>query len=179
MDTAINPSMPQATQPTLNAKETIMKTSIVLAAALLAFGSSAFAADAAGGKTRAQVIAELAQAQQSGELAAVNSEDPMAAQLFHDRQFAGPGKTRAQVQAELAQAQKSGELAALNSEDPLAYERFAERQFAGHGKTRAQVQAELAQAQKSGELAALNSEDPMAYPRFVASKARKAETMAE
>ncbi|WP_077032771.1 DUF4148 domain-containing protein [Pelomonas sp. KK5] len=117
-----------------------MKTAIVFAAALLSAGVVfADAASADTGKTRAEVINELAQARASGELDALNADQSV---LFQTQRAAAvnaapvakaapaAGKTRAQVLAELREAQKSGELAALNSEDPMAIQRFAATQAA-------------------------------------------------
>ncbi len=82
-------------------------------------------------------MAELAQARASGELDALNSDNPA---FFFQARKAAPGasKTRAQVQAELKQAQQSGELAALNSEDPTALQRFAAAQAAKKTETMAE-----------------------------------------
>ena len=99
-----------------------MKTLTIFAAALLSTGVlMADAALADGAKTREQVISELVQARDSGELARLNSEDTAA----FLRTNTVSTKTRAQVLAELKQAQDSGELALLNSDDPTASQRLA------------------------------------------------------
>ena len=67
-------------------------------------------------KTRAQVVAELVQARNSGELARMNSEDTA---LFQQKGNSFSTKTRAQVVAELKQAQESGELASYNTDDTI------------------------------------------------------------
>lgn len=100
-----------------------MKTLNLIAAALLTSGAMlaapAFAADAAGNKTRAEVVAELAQARNSGELAQMHSEDTALFLAGNSNSgMAVAAKSRAQVQAELKQAEKSGELARSQSVDP-------------------------------------------------------------
>ncbi len=151
-----------------------MKTLTIFAVALLSAGVVfADGASADTGKTRAQVQAELAQARASGELNALNSDQP---EFLYARPTVST-KTRAQVQAELAQAQASGELASLNSEDSS---RFLRGTAVASTKTRAQVIAELKASQASGEFAALNSEDPFAMDRFAAKRdAKHVETLAE
>ena len=125
-----------------------MKTLTIFAVALLSAGVVfADAASADTGKTRAEVVAELAAARASGELAALNSDQPSfflrapAAQANARDVAAAPaaqGKTRAQVVAELREAQKSGEFAAINSEDPMAMQRFAAKQAAKKTETLAE-----------------------------------------
>lgn len=125
-----------------------MKTLTIFAAALLSAGVVfADAASADTGKTRAEVVAELAAARANGDLAALNSDQPSfflrapAAQANARDVAAAPaaqGKTRAQVVAELREAQKSGEFAAINSEDPTAMQRFAEKQAAKKAETLAE-----------------------------------------
>ena len=92
-----------------------MKTSKLLSSALIAVASlsaaGAFAGDMdnypvqpaqASTLTRAQVRAELAQAERDGTLIQVNDAYP------GDVGVANSGKTRAQVRAELVQAQREG-----------------------------------------------------------------------
>jgi hypothetical protein len=102
--------------------QAIMKTlSTVIAASLLSAGvliaDVALAAGVAP-KTRADVVAELIQARNSGELARLNSED--TALFLQNRGGVAMPKTRAQVLAELRQAQESGELAQFNTDDTAA-----------------------------------------------------------
>lgn len=66
------------------------------------------------GKTRAQVLAELAEAQRTGDIYANGNSDKKLNELRPDlypTKAIVQGKTRVQVQAELAQAQRSGEFA--------------------------------------------------------------------
>lgn len=148
--------------------------SIALAVAALLTGH-AQAADNVG-KTRAQVRAELAEAQRTGDIVASKdmgdefgpANGRKLNELFpaaYPAKAATTGKTRAQVQAELAEAQRTGDIAAskdmgdefgpahgrkLNELFPAAYPAKPVVQ----GKTRAQVQAELAEAQRTGNLPA-------------------------
>lgn len=67
-------------------------------------------------KTRAEVLAELTEAQRTGDMVAnVGNSDKKLNELYPARYPAKPAvqeKTRAQVLAELAEAQHSGELVA-------------------------------------------------------------------
>jgi len=113
-------------------------------ATVLLSGSAAFAADA--GPTRAQVVAELAQARADGSIATLNSDDsehflqkaPAAAGTAKaaapSTQAANLPKTRAQVIAELRASQQDGTLALMHSE------------FAGDHVRLAQIQAQKAAA---------------------------------
>ena len=143
--------------------------SLALIAAVV--GANAYAADTVG-KTRAQVQAELAEAQRTGDIMANKDAGVPGATLYdlnpsaYPARAAAPVKTRAQVLAELAEAQRTGDIAAskdmalddsrsaaghkLNEVDPAAYPAKA----AAPGKTRAQVLAELAEAQRTGDIAA-------------------------
>ena len=86
-------------------------STLTLALAALAAGN-AFAADAAGPKTRDQVRAELAQAQRSGDLFAYGESGKKLNELYPSQYPTKPAAqdhTRAQALAELAQAKRSGE----------------------------------------------------------------------
>lgn len=64
------------------------------------------------GKTRDQVLAELAEAQRTGDIYAYGDSGKKLNELRPDlypAKAVQQGKTRAQVQAELIQAQRSGE----------------------------------------------------------------------
>ena len=118
-------------------KDSIMNTlnKIFSAAATAAVLLSANAAFADTGLTRAEVVADLAQARASGALAAMNSEDssrflqaPVSAAprtQVASTQVAGP-KTRAQVIAELRDSQADGSLALLHGEYPADQVRLAQ-----------------------------------------------------
>lgn len=98
-----------------------MKKLTLAALALLAAGAAM-----ADGPSRAQVIAELQRARDSGELILQNSENPDAfgraavvapvqARTARPQALpAGSGKTRAEVVAELQRARANGELDAVN-----------------------------------------------------------------
>lgn len=96
-----------------------MKKLTLAALALLAAGAAM-----ADGPSRAQVIAELQRARDSGELILQNSENPDAfgrAAVVAPVQARpqallpnGSGKTRAEVVAELQRARANGELDAVN-----------------------------------------------------------------
>ena len=109
--------------------KTSYTTAIALAISTLIAGQ-AFAADtttADGGKTRADVIAEMAEARRTGDIMAstettINFGNTTAAKLnevFPSRYpavAAVPTKTRAEVRTELAEAQRTGDLPAGNLE---------------------------------------------------------------
>jgi uncharacterized protein (DUF169 family) len=71
-------------------------------------------------KTRAQVVAELEEAQRTGDIVAPgrNSNGQKLNELYPNSYPAKPtlpGKTRAQVVAELEEAQRTGDIVALGS----------------------------------------------------------------
>ena len=137
--------------------------SLALVAAVM--GANAYAADTVG-KTRAQVLAELADAQRTGDIVATQASGGPGVKLNelypadYPAKTAAAGKTRAQVQAELAEAQRTGDIrvskdagapgATLYDLNKSAYP----ARVAAPGKTRAQVLAELAEAQHTGDIAA-------------------------
>ena len=121
-------------------------------ATVLLSSNAAFAADVA--PSRAQVIAELAQARADGSIASLNSDDsehflkaPVAATsakavapaVATSAQAANLPKTRAQVIAELRASQADGTLALMHSE------------FAGDHVRLAQIQAQKAAATAMAE----------------------------
>ena len=120
------------------------------------------AADTATGKTRAQVLDELREAQRTGDIRAGGYfGDKKLNEVFPNRyphMAAERGKTRAEVVAELEAAQRSGDLPAggyfagqrLNEVFPQEYPPVA----ATPVKSRAQVMAELEEAQRTGTLPA-------------------------
>jgi len=129
-------------------------STLVLAAGLLA-GSSAFAQ-----LTREQVIADLVEAQRTGNIATgldgnkkLNELDPV--RYAQAALPAAASTTRDQVRAELIEAQRTGDVATgldgnkkLNELEPA---RYASQQTT-QGKTRAQVRAELIEAQRTGDI---------------------------
>jgi len=118
-------------------------------ATVLLSSNAAFAADA--GPSRAQVIAELAQARADGSIATLNSDDsehflkaPVAATTAKAATPAVAAnanlpKTRAQVIAELRASQQDGTLALMHSE------------FAGDHMRLAVMQAQKAAATAMAE----------------------------
>ncbi|GBU15407.1 hypothetical protein AwPolaro_07850 [Polaromonas sp.] len=92
--------------------------------------------------TRAQVQAELLQAQKNGAWRATLDDHD-----YPTIQAVGTPKTRAEVQAELAQAQKSGHWS--SSLDDHSYPTI---QAVGTPKTRAEVKIELDKARADGSL---------------------------
>ena len=106
--------------------------SIALALAALSAGT-AFAAQPAGALTRDQVIAELVEAQRTGDIVVVQGSTMKKLNEFYPASYpakATPaGKTRDQVIAELVEAQRTGDIAVvhgstmkkLNEFDPSLY----------------------------------------------------------
>jgi hypothetical protein len=133
---------------------------IAAATVLATLGFAAHAQDMQG-LTRAQVRADLAQAQRSGNIEA-------AGELGRTLREESPGRypaasaasalTRADVVAQLQQARRNGELmvgdTGLTQAD-LAPGNFPSRKVAP-GKTREQVRAELADAVRTGDIVANN-----------------------
>ena len=85
-------------------------STLTLALAALVAGN-ALAADAAGPKTRAQVRAELVEAQRSGDIFGYGEAGKKLNELYPSQYPAKPavqGKSRAQVQTELTEAIRTG-----------------------------------------------------------------------
>lgn len=95
---------------------------------------------AVAGKTRSEVLAELAQAARDGEL----TQSGELGQVPHLLASAGPGKTRAEVEAELAEAKREGDImvgdSGLTQRDlfPQRYPKFDARQASSGSQTLAQ-----------------------------------------
>lgn len=103
--------------------------------------------------TRADVLAQLKMAQDSGQLAAMTSQDSGSAYLSRHFQSTEP---RTEVKAELADAKADGSLGALVSADSGSA--YLTRHFQST-EPRAEVKAELAAAQQSGHFDALYGQD--------------------
>jgi hypothetical protein len=139
----------------------IMTFSRIAAAALLsALGFAAHAQDAQG-LTRAQVRAELAQAQRTGDIQASGDLGRTLREVSPDRYPAAPASaalTRGDVAAQLQEARRNGELAV--GDTGLTQYDIAPQNFPSHaaaqGKTRGQVRAELADAVRTGDIIANN-----------------------
>lgn len=134
----------------------ITLSALTLALATLAAGQ-AFAADAPSSKTRGQVLAELVQAQRSGDIMAQGNSGKNLNELFPEQypaKVVTPGYTRAQVLAELAEAQRTGDILSMDDSGKKLNELYPDQypaKAAAQGYTRAQVLAELTQAQRSGD----------------------------
>lgn len=133
-----------------------------LSLALVALSAStAFAATPDQPITRAQVHAELQQAQRTGDLLAPGESGLQLHQLFPgpylQKAVSADQKTRAQVQQELQQARQSGELLATGESglknNELFPSQYARDSHTAH-KTRAQVLEELQAAQRKGNVLA-------------------------
>lgn len=137
-------------------------STLTLALAALA-ASNTFAADATAPKTRDQVLAELVDAQRTGDLVAFGNSGKKLNELNPSQYPAKAvvqGHTRAKVLAELAEAQRTGEILAQGNSDKKLNELYPDQypaKAAAQGVTRAQVLAELAEAQRSGEFGIVNN----------------------
>jgi hypothetical protein len=128
-----------------------LTTAIALALTTLAAGN-ALAAEPVG-KTRAEVRAELVQAQRTGDI--VDSEGQKLNALFpgqYPAQAQAAGKTRAEVQIELIEAQRTGDIVdsegqKLNALFPSQYPTQAQA-----GRSRDEVKQELAEAIRKGDV---------------------------
>jgi hypothetical protein len=138
-----------------------MTLSRIAAATLLAtLGIVAHAQDAQG-LTRAQVRADLAQAQRSGDIEASGDLGRTLREVSPDRYPAAAASTsltRGDVAAQLQEARRNGELPV--GDTGLTQYDIAPKNFPSHaaaqGKTREQVQAELAEAIRTGDIVSNN-----------------------
>ena len=146
---------------------------IALSLTAAAIGSNAAFAAEMGAKTRAQVHAELLQAQKNGTLIASNMSGATYRDMYPNQypEQALSTVTRAQVQAKLVEAQNKGTLIA-NSTSGATYRDMYPSQYPEQAMstvTRDQVQAELAEAQRKGTLIA-NSMSGATYRDLYPSK---------
>jgi hypothetical protein len=131
---------------------------IALSFTAATLGSHAAIAAEMGGKTRAQVHAELVQAQRNGDTVANHMTGATYRDLYPS-QYPKEAKstvTRAEVHAELVEAQRNGDSVA-NNMTGATYRDLYPSQYPKKAKstvTRAQVQAELAAARRNGDLTA-------------------------
>lgn len=134
---------------------------IALTLSTLAAGYAS-AADAP--KTRAQVHAELIEAQRTGDIVAHGNSGKKLNELYPSQypvKAVVVGKTRAEVVAELAEAQRTGDVFAQGNSGKKLNELYPSRypaQAVVQGNTRAEVLAELAQAKRSGEYDRIHSQ---------------------
>jgi len=155
--------------------------------ALLLLAALGAAAHADGSLTRAQVKAELAEAQRTGNILA-GVESGLTLRELNPQCYPSPavaqGKTRTQVREELADATRMGDIFADNESGLTAYEEHPQLYPARAtvtGNTRAQVKTELAQAIRTGDMLSndesglkLNQEHPQRYARVRATMAAQA-----
>ncbi|MBP8215177.1 MAG: DUF4148 domain-containing protein [Propionivibrio sp.] len=150
-----------------------------VAAATFSVGGGALAEQPTMSTTRAQVLAELAEAKRTGDLVWTYGGTMKKLNEFfpnnYPRKTEGPGMTREQVLAELAEARRTGEIVStdggkkLNEISPHSYP----PKSASSAMTREQVLAELEEAKRTGELVStsggtmkkLNEFFPSAYPK--------------
>ncbi|MCD2511398.1 DUF4148 domain-containing protein [Comamonas endophytica] len=129
--------------------------SILILSLTAAAAGHALAAEPAG-LTRAQVMAELSEAQRSGAIIDTRSSLPrnvLQPQQYPAQQSAAP-KTRAQVLAELEQARANGELAEGEAglrQNQLRPDLYP-AQTQGQGLTSEQVYADMQRARDAGQL---------------------------
>jgi hypothetical protein len=97
-----------------------MKTTPILAALAIALSASAAMADPASSPTRAQVKAEAAQAQATGQLDAVNSYEVTAPVDHKQSRYNPSGLTREQVKAETRAYLKAHPNRAVEEYEPFA-----------------------------------------------------------
>lgn len=125
--------------------------SILILSLTAAFAGHALAAEPTTGLTRAQVLAELAEAQRTGNI--VDGESSMPRNALYPQQYpAQPqaeGKTRAQVIAELEQARASGEMMYLE-DTGMQMKSLPNSQ--GKALTRAEVVADMQKARAAGQM---------------------------
>ncbi|HEY8905371.1 MAG TPA: DUF4148 domain-containing protein [Rhodoferax sp.] len=130
-------------------------STLALVLATVAAGN-VLAADASAPKTRAQVLAELVQAQRTGDILAQGNSGKLLNELYPSQYPAKavvPGKTREQVLADLVEAQRTGDILAQGNTGKKLSELYPSLypvQAVTQGNTRAQVLAELEQSQRSG-----------------------------
>ena len=133
----------------------------ILMSFLTALFANAFAQDAAGGKTREQVKAELKEAQRTGNMPCGDESGRTLREANPSRYPAPPatvGKTREQVKAELEEAKRTGDVMCANESGMKEREANPGRYPAkpsGPTKSRAQVKAELEEAKRLGNIPAV------------------------
>lgn len=121
-----------------------------------AVAGHAMAAEPAG-TTRAQVLAEMADAQRSGTI--IDSRSSLPRNVLQPQQYPAQqhaaGKTRAQVLAELEQARARGELTEGEAglrQNQLRPDLYASQGVQGQALTSDQVFAEMQRARAAGQL---------------------------
>ena len=154
------------------------RSTLLVAAIAALCATVTAAAHADTGNTRAQVVAELRDAQRSGDVIAAGETGLKLNELYPQRYphgAAAPGRSRADVQRELAQAMQDGTLIAAGEGSQTLRDEFPGRYPAvqlAAGKSRAQVKNETVDAIRSGDVYAageaglkLNEEYPQRYSK--------------
>ena len=125
----------------------------------------AFASDQVVSKTREQVLAELAQAQQNGEMLAPGDSGMTLKQInpgaYRSTTSTQASKSREQVREELEQAIRTGDIMVAGEFGVKRNELMSGRYpiVAGKSlKTREQVKSELARAIREGEIIAVGED---------------------
>ena len=152
-----------------------------VAAATFSVGGGALAEQPTMSTTRAQVLAELAEAKRTGDLVWTYGGTMKKLNEFfpnnYPRKTEGPGMTREQVLAELAEAKRTGEFVVTQGSTTKKLNEFYPNSYPAKvttsGLTREQVLAELAEAKRTGEFVVtqgsttkkLNEFFPNAYPK--------------
>jgi len=148
-------------KPTIKSNRSyIMRTSklatIAFLVAALGSGYAAAAGTAPQSVSRAQVLAELAEAQRTGDIVD-GKTDKKLNELYpslYPAKAAVQGKTREQVLAELTEARRTGDIVDGKTDKKLneLYPNLYPAKVAAHGVTREQVLAELSEAQRTGDI---------------------------
>ena len=136
----------------------IRKTASILILSLTAaVAGQAMAAEPASGLTRAQVLADLAEAQRSGNI--IEGEIGLPLNVLNPQQYPAQqqaaGATRAQVIAEFQRARANGELLETVSGARMSELRpdlYPAKTAQGQAVSRDQVVADLQRARAAGEL---------------------------
>ena len=127
-------------------------STIALSLAALSVGS-AFAAQPGTSITRQQVLAELADAQRTGDIVEVHGSTIKKLNELHPASYPAkaeqPGLTRAQVLAELAEAQRTGEIVVVRGATMKKLNEFEPGKYPTQAADSAQVFAESAKAKQT------------------------------
>lgn len=131
--------------------------SILILSLTAAVAGHAMAAEPTSGLTRAQVLADLAEAQRSGSIA--EGEIGLAPKVLNPQQYPAQqqaaGNTRAQVIAEFQRARANGELLETVSGARMSEVRpdlYPAKTAQGKAVSRDQVVADLQRARDAGQL---------------------------
>jgi hypothetical protein len=110
--------------------------------------------------TRAQVKAELATVQRTGDILADTETGKKANEVnpkLYPPKVSMPARSRSEIKAELADAQRTGDILGNTETDQKLNEIYPGRypsRMATAGKSRAEVKSDLADARRNGDLLA-------------------------